>query len=75
MMGLDPDWAVRAITAVGNYGEVFERNIGAATPHRARPRAQRPVVARRPDVRAALPLIPSRGRLRAPPAASRARPS
>jgi len=32
MMGLDPKWAVNAISAVGNYGEVFERNIGAATP-------------------------------------------
>jgi general L-amino acid transport system substrate-binding protein len=32
MMGLDPNWAVNAITAVGNYGEVFERNIGASTP-------------------------------------------
>lgn len=32
MMGLDPKWAVNAITAVGNYGEVFERNIGESTP-------------------------------------------
>ena len=32
MMGLDNQWAVRAIQAVGNYGEVFERNIGSATP-------------------------------------------
>lgn len=32
MMGLDKDWAVRVISAVGNYGEVFERNIGEATP-------------------------------------------
>ena len=32
MMGLDPTWAVTAITAVGNYGEIFERNIGSATP-------------------------------------------
>jgi general L-amino acid transport system substrate-binding protein len=32
MMGLDNDWAVRVISAVGNYGEVFERNIGEATP-------------------------------------------
>ena len=32
MIGLDKDWAVRAIAAVGNYGEVFERNIGEATP-------------------------------------------
>ena len=32
MLGLDADWAVRAIAAVGNYGEVFERNIGESTP-------------------------------------------
>ena len=27
-MGLDADWAARAISAVGNYGEIFERNLG-----------------------------------------------
>lgn len=27
-MGIDNDWAVKAIKAVGNYGEIFERNIG-----------------------------------------------
>jgi general L-amino acid transport system substrate-binding protein len=27
-MGLTRDWAVRVIRAVGNYGEVFERNVG-----------------------------------------------
>jgi general L-amino acid transport system substrate-binding protein len=27
-LGLDNDWAVRIIKAVGNYSEVFERNIG-----------------------------------------------
>ena len=32
MLGLDKQWAVRAIKAVGNYGEVFDRNIGPATP-------------------------------------------
>ena len=32
MIGLDKQWAVRAISAVGNYGEVFERNIGVNTP-------------------------------------------
>ena len=32
MIGLDKDWAVRAISAVGNYGEIFERNIGVNTP-------------------------------------------
>jgi general L-amino acid transport system substrate-binding protein len=27
--GLGQDWAVRVIRAVGNYGEVFDRNVGA----------------------------------------------
>lgn len=27
-MGLDADWATRAIKATGNYGEIFERNLG-----------------------------------------------
>ena len=31
-MGLDADWAVRAIKATGNYGEIFERNLGPTTP-------------------------------------------
>ncbi len=32
MIGLDKKWAVRAISAVGNYGEIFERSIGVNTP-------------------------------------------
>ncbi|MGI1663994.1 amino acid ABC transporter substrate-binding protein [Palleronia sp. KMU-117] len=32
MLGLDNQWAVRAIKAGGNYGEVFEKNIGENTP-------------------------------------------
>lgn len=32
MLGLDKDWAKRAILAGGNYGELFEKNIGEATP-------------------------------------------
>jgi general L-amino acid transport system substrate-binding protein len=27
-LGLDADWATRSITAVGNYGEIFDRNLG-----------------------------------------------
>ncbi len=30
--GLDESWARNAIKAVGNYGEVWNRNLGAATP-------------------------------------------
>ena len=29
--GLSKDWAIRAIGAGGNYGEIFERNLGAST--------------------------------------------
>jgi len=32
MLGLDNKWAVRAISAVGNYEEIFERNLGIKTP-------------------------------------------
>src|SRR5690606_41288051 len=27
-LGLDPDWLARVVAAVGNYGEMYERNIG-----------------------------------------------
>jgi general L-amino acid transport system substrate-binding protein len=30
-IGLDNDWAVKAISAVGNYGEMFDRNVGPDT--------------------------------------------
>jgi len=30
-LGLTSDWAARIIRLVGNYGEVFERNVGAAS--------------------------------------------
>jgi general L-amino acid transport system substrate-binding protein len=28
LLGLDKDWMARAIKSVGNYGEIFERNVG-----------------------------------------------
>ena len=31
-IGLTNDWAYRAIKHVGNYGEMFERNVGTKTP-------------------------------------------
>jgi general L-amino acid transport system substrate-binding protein len=31
-LGLTNDWVVRIVKAVGNYGEMFERNVGAGTP-------------------------------------------
>jgi len=30
--GLTKDWAARIVRLVGNYGEVFERNVGAKSP-------------------------------------------
>jgi general L-amino acid transport system substrate-binding protein len=31
-LGLGPDWAYNIVKMVGNYGEVFERNVGVSTP-------------------------------------------
>ena len=31
-LGLPSDWYVRAVEASGNYGEMFERNLGAGSP-------------------------------------------
>lgn len=33
-LGLDAEWALRAIKAVGNCGETFERNLGTGSPPR-----------------------------------------
>ncbi|MBK1658682.1 amino acid ABC transporter substrate-binding protein [Paracraurococcus ruber] len=32
LMGLDRRWAYNAIRAAGNYGEIFDRNLGQASP-------------------------------------------
>ena len=32
LLGLDKNWMVNALKAVGNYGEIFERNVGPNTP-------------------------------------------
>lgn len=32
LLGLDKQWAYRAVKAVGNYGEIFERNVGTQSP-------------------------------------------
>ena len=31
-LGVNPGWALRAVRTVGNYGEVFERNLGGGSP-------------------------------------------
>ena len=30
-LGLEKDWAARAVRAVGNYGEIYERNVGTGS--------------------------------------------
>jgi general L-amino acid transport system substrate-binding protein len=32
LLGLDKDWMSRALKATGNYGEIFERNVGPKSP-------------------------------------------
>ncbi len=32
LLGLDKDWMARVIKATGNYGEMFERNVGPKSP-------------------------------------------
>ena len=32
LLGLDKDWLARAIKTTGNYGEMFERNVGPKSP-------------------------------------------
>ena len=32
LLGLDKAWAYNALKAVGNYGEIFERNVGKDSP-------------------------------------------
>ena len=32
LLGLDKEWMGRAVKAVGNYGEIYERNLGPKTP-------------------------------------------
>ncbi|HEX4598767.1 MAG TPA: amino acid ABC transporter substrate-binding protein [Burkholderiaceae bacterium] len=32
LLGLDRDWMMHALKAVGNYGEMFDRNVGAKSP-------------------------------------------
>ncbi|HET8776733.1 MAG TPA: amino acid ABC transporter substrate-binding protein [Candidatus Limnocylindria bacterium] len=31
-LGLEPDWVVNVISAVGNYGEIYDRHLGPGTP-------------------------------------------
>ncbi len=53
-LGLGPDWAYNIVKQVGNYAEIFERNLGAVENC---PRQERLVERRRPAIRTANPLI------------------
>ena len=56
MLGLDAEWAKRAIMAGGNYGEIFAAYDRRRHPPQHRARAERAVEGRRAAVLAALPL-------------------
>ena len=45
------------ISAVGNYGEIYDRNLGPGTPFELERGLEQPVDRRRAPVRAAVPLI------------------
>jgi len=32
LLGLDKEWMARAVKTTGNYGEIFERNVGPKSP-------------------------------------------
>jgi general L-amino acid transport system substrate-binding protein len=32
LLGLDREWLARAVMAVGNYGEIFDKHLGEKTP-------------------------------------------
>lgn len=41
-LSLAPDWAVVAVAAAGNYGEIFNRNLGAGSPLKLDPGPNKP---------------------------------
>ncbi len=55
-LGLDEKWAYNAVKAVGNYGEIFERNVGKDSPLKLDRGLNDLWTRRRADVRDADPL-------------------
>ena len=47
MLALSNDWVVKVIGSVGNYGEIYDRNLGPEHPLRHRARSERAVDRRR----------------------------
>jgi general L-amino acid transport system substrate-binding protein len=41
-LSLAPNWAAKAVAAAGNYGEIFNRNLGAASPLKLDPGPNKP---------------------------------
>ncbi len=74
LLGLDKEWMARAIKATGNYGEIFERNVGPKSATQTAPWRQQPVEQGRPDVRPPDPLNPDRQNAAARPPSRAARP-
>ena len=64
-LGLTKDWVVRIVKAVGNYGEAFDRNVGAGSQLGIDRGSQQSLEQGRPPVRAADPLIAPDPRLAA----------
>ncbi len=58
-MGLDEKWAYNIIKQVGNYGRVFDRNVGMGSKLQLPRGLNAAVDQRRPDVLAADPLTDS----------------
>ena len=55
-LGLTGDWAYRIVRHVGNYGDVFARNLGDGDAPEDPARAERPLDQRGPAIRAADPV-------------------
>lgn len=61
-LGLKNEWAVSILEAVGNYGEIYDRNLGSGSPLGIPPRHEPALEPRRDPVRTAYAVIdrPSR---------------
>ena len=55
-LGLDNEWAYRIVKQVGNYGEIFDRNVGAGSRIKIDRGPEQALEGRRAAVRAAGPL-------------------
>ena len=55
-IGVSEDWVAQIVKGVGNYGEIFERNVGAATLLEDCARGKCPVEQRWPAIRTTDPV-------------------